>query len=861
MSTIVSFGGWVARRRKLLDLTQRELAAHANCAVATVKKIELGERHPSRELARALAEVLQVPPAEQLQFIECARGLRSVDRLSLGGRAVATQTTSSVLTASGNLPASLPSHGAPIIGRETELARVADLLSEPTCCFVSLVGVGGAGKTRLAVEIAYQQRGRFADGAVFVALASLADARLLPLAVARSLNLSLSGQLEAHLFAYVRDKCLLLVIDNCEQILEGIDWLSTLLANAPGVKVLATSRERLQLPEEWVYSVPMLESARAVDLFVQVAQRHSPQFQIDEHRVSASASASRICQLVENLPLAIELAASWTPVMSCTQIADHIQHDIDFLTTNARNIPERHRSIRAVFDHSWRLLSLVEQEALMRLSVFRGGWASEEATSVAGATLLTLRSLMEKSLVQLTRANRFDMHELVRQYAEDHLNAAGIADEVLVRHAEVYLDLAGQLDAQLFGPDAIVAFARFDQEHDNMRAGMQWTLHVQHLDIARRYADKLFFYWFRRGQWAEGERWSNAVLGTPDEPDSVLLCWTLLSVGIFMALQGRYIEADQFRTRAQAMTGRLQDPETTARTLLLEGQAIPESAEAAAAFEELFVIAGRLDAYSKPGMAKEAMLANAHLLYGDRLRLADQVDEAAHQYRQSLALFRTLHNVDMIAYPIGNLGRLALRDGRLEEACASFMEGVALSRAIGNRVGIADWLQQLGHAALAMGDLAQAESCYEEALALYQEMGNQRACPDVLAGLGATAYLGGDIGLAKRHLRESLAGFRDFIGPLLRQFQRWIFLLQPEFALCLQTCALVEVTGGEPGRAATLLGAAAALVRDHVDLGLQARVTDAMSTLRARLAPEAYAAAWITGQSMSFEQVMAFALE
>jgi predicted ATPase/transcriptional regulator with XRE-family HTH domain len=858
MNTIVSFGEWIARRRKLLDLTQREVAVHANCAVATVKKIELGERRPSRELAQALAEVLRVPQAERPQFVECARGLRSVDRLPPGGIGDLTQTTSSVQTAApklpANLPASLPPRGAPILGREAELAQVVDLLSQPACRFVSLVGVGGVGKTRLAVEVAYQQRERFADGAVFVPLASLTDARLMPLSVAQSLNLSLSGQLDAQLFAYLRDKSLLLVVDNCEQILEGIDWLSTLLANAPGIKVLATSRERLQLPEEWVYPVPMLESAHAVDLFVQVAQRHNPQVQIGKQR----AAALRVCHLVENLPLAIELAASWTPFMPCAQIADHIQRDINFLTNNARNIPERHRSIRAVFDHSWQLLSPVEQDAVMRLSIFRGGWAPEEARLIAGATLLTLRGLMEKSLVRPTREHRFDMHELVRQYAEEHLKATGLAEEVRARHAEVYVDLAGQLDAQLFGPDAIAAFARFDQEHDNMRAGMGWALHAQHLDLARRYVDKLFLYWLRRGKWAEGERWSKAVLGAPDEPDSVLLCWTVLSVGVFLALQGRYIEADPFRTRAQAMTDRLEDPETTARTLLILGQAAPDSAEAAAAFEDLFVIVSRVDAYSKPGMAKEALLANAHLLYGDRLQMAGQLEEAATQYRQSLDLFRKLRNVDMIAYPIGNLGRLALQDGHLQDAYASFMESLALSRAIGNRVGIADWLQQLGHAALAMGDLAQAESCYEEALALYQEMGNQRACPDVLAGLGAAAYLRGDIELAKQHLRECLVGFRSVVGPLLLQFHRWTTEFRAELFLCLQTCALVEVVEGELERAATLLGAADTLVPDHVDLGQQARVTAALSTVRSRLSRQAYTAAWTRGQSLSFEQVIAF---
>jgi transcriptional regulator with XRE-family HTH domain len=184
MSTIVSFGDWVARQRRLLDLTQRELAARANCAAATVKKIEMGERRPSRELAQALAEVLCVPREEHPQFIECARGLRSVARLPLDGVVVATQMTASMLTASAipatTPPTSLPFRGTPILGRESDLAQVADLLRQPSCRLVSLVGVGGVGKTRLAVEVAYHQCERFADGAVFVPLASLADTDCCP---------------------------------------------------------------------------------------------------------------------------------------------------------------------------------------------------------------------------------------------------------------------------------------------------------------------------------------------------------------------------------------------------------------------------------------------------------------------------------------------------------------------------------------------------------------------------------------------------------------------------------------------------------------------------------------------------------
>src|SRR5690606_33707631 len=201
-----------------------------------------------------------------------------------------------------------------------------------------------------------------------------------------------------------------------------------------------------------------------------------------------------ICRLVEYLPLAIELAASWTPFMSCKEIAGHIQRDIDFLSANVRNVPARHRNIRAVFDHSWRLLSPVGQDVWMRLSVFRGGWMLDEAESVAGATLQILRSLVEKSLVRVSGQGRFDMHELIRQYAADQLAASGSETETRQRHADVYLALAGALDAQRDTASGIEAFARLDQEQDNFRAGLAWSLQMDAIDKARQYVDKLSLY-------------------------------------------------------------------------------------------------------------------------------------------------------------------------------------------------------------------------------------------------------------------------------------------------------------------------------------------------------------------------------
>jgi predicted ATPase len=651
---------------------------------------------------------------------------------------------------------------------------------------------------------------------------------------------------------------MLLVLDNCEQLIDGIGWLSELLANAPGIKLLVTSRERLQLAEEWIYDVPTLEDTQAIDLFEQAGQRLNPRFE-------RSAAVLTVCRLVENLPLALELAASWTPFLSCEQIAENIQHDIDFLSANVRNVPERHRSIRAVFDYSWRMLSPLEQTVMMRLSVFRGGLTVEEAEPIAGATLFILRSLVEKSLVRATGQGRYDVHELIRQYAADQLRASGQEFATRRRHSEIYLALAGKLDSRLYMPDGIAAFARLDQEGDNLRAGMTWALETGELDIARRYVDKLFLYWQRRGYWLEGERWAKATLGQPDEADSLLLCWVLLHAAVFMALQGRFAEAFAYKPRAEAMARRLEDPETMLRFFFIEGQATLDISQAEAVWQEFFSIGTQIEGLSKGAgrEAKQGLLAGGHFLYGDRLRDAGHAEEAAAHYRQSLELYRQLGNVDLIAYPIGNLGRLALQEGQISEAYARFSESVALSRAIGNRVGIADWMQQLGNAALRMGDTAQAQSCYEEALALYEEMGNQTARADVLADLGYTALVNGDMAQSRQILRASLNAFHQFWETQHFVGIGWSDLLPPEFRLCLQSIALLEVVENRFEQALALLGAATGLrskFGSGADLGIQARVDAALSVIQSQLSGETFSRAWEAGRSMSIGEIFTLAL-
>ena len=326
----------------------------------------------------------------------------------------------------------IPTQLTPFIGREAELAQLEDYLDDSTCRLVTLIGPGGVGKTRLAYQVAACKAEDFVWGVCSVPLTGVASSSSVLSTLARSLAFDFYGSTDqkTQLLDYLREKHLLLVVDNCEHILDGMALLDEILTTAPSVKILATSRERLNVQGEWLFPVHGLqypqhehdaetESYSAIQLFVQSALRGGPDFTLDD-----VAAVVRICQLVEGLPLAIELAASWVHQMPVARIASHIERDLDFLSTNLRDVPERHRNIRALFEHSWRLLSAEEQAVLRKLSVFRGSFDAQATEHIVGATLQILSALAEKSLVRASPSGRYDLHELLRQFAEEKLREA-----------------------------------------------------------------------------------------------------------------------------------------------------------------------------------------------------------------------------------------------------------------------------------------------------------------------------------------------------------------------------------------------------------------------------------------------------
>jgi predicted ATPase/class 3 adenylate cyclase len=403
----------------------------------------------------------------------------------------------------------LPAPRTSFVGRTRELAEIDGLLEDPACRLLTLVGPGGAGKTRLALEAAARRVDRYPHGVHFVSLAPVASPELLAPAVADSLQFSVDAAhsgtpAREQLLDFLAERSTLLVLDNFEHLVEGAELLSQVVERSPKVEILTTSRERLNVQSEWVLDVAGLgeEDEGALRLFVERARQLDTDFALDgdEHE-----QAVRICRLVDGMPLGIELAASWTAMLSCAEIADEIERGIDLLETSARDVPERHRSLRAAFDQSWRLLTDAERETFARISVFRGGFTREAAAGVADAGLPLLTSLTSKSLVRRQGLGRFDQHELVRQYGAGRLaELPGELAPTGERHARYYLGRLADRAEQLLGTDMAVARDELRVDVDNMITAADWALREWDVEEARAALRDLRLFYFNHGEFKGG---------------------------------------------------------------------------------------------------------------------------------------------------------------------------------------------------------------------------------------------------------------------------------------------------------------------------------------------------------------------
>lgn len=483
------FGSLLRRYRVAAGLSQEELAERAGLSRRGVSDLERGlRRRPYAWTAERLAQAL---------------GLGTAERVALSA-ARRTPLPAALSASDPPLQSRLPTQLAPFFGRDAELAEIRRLLAATR--LVTLYGVGGVGKTRLAIE-AVSNLARPEFGIHFVALAGVGSSDLLPLAIATTLEVPIggSGAVLEHVVRYLEHRSALLLLDNFEHVLDATGVLSEILARAAGVKLLVTSRERLNLRDEWAVRVEGLpfpdERVRAptqeypaVELFVERARHIEPNFALAD----CAAHVASICRRVEGMPLALELVATWLRVLSCEQIAQDVARDLALFSTPHRDVPERHRTLCRVFDWSWSLLSETEKATLAALAVFRGGFDREGADSVADASLLVLGTLADKSFIKPTGRDRYDLHKLVQQYLLEKLDELERTSIVRRAHVDYFVKLVTYAETQLHGPDQQLWFDRMELEADNINAALAWTVEHKESDVGLRLAGAMEFFWEQR---------------------------------------------------------------------------------------------------------------------------------------------------------------------------------------------------------------------------------------------------------------------------------------------------------------------------------------------------------------------------
>lgn len=757
----VTFGEWLKRRRLELDLTQAELAERAGCSVAGLRKIETGERRPSKQLAALLAEALEIAPDEQNTFVRVARGELRLERLSAAQPALVAPTAANAL----------PIWPTPFIGRAGELAALSELLLDPGCRLLTLAGPGGIGKTRLAVEVAGRMAGRFADGAVFVSLAQQSSPHFLVPAIGDALGITFQGQIEARaqLLNYLRDRRLLLVLDNMEHLLAGVDLPAEIIGRAPGVKLLVTSRERLNLQGEWVYELaglpvpagplaadcPALGTYTAVDLFVQHARRARAGFAVDDDDWPAIA---RICRLLEGTPLGIELAATWVAALSPGDIADEIERSLDFLATTRRDAPERQRSLRSAFEHSWRLLPEAERHALCRLAVFQGGFDRRAAARVAGASPAALLSLVSKSLVRRRETGRFDLHEVVRQYSLGYLADDPDADTTRDRHSDYYLSLLRSRERDLKGPAQRTALLQLTEEIGNIRAGWAWAVARENFQLIgsalRSYgwmcevggrlqegvAELELVVWALRGRALSAE-------------EGAALAQALAQQGLLNFRLGRFEQALALFEESLELARPYGDPALLVDSLVLSGIMLHLGGDYPRSVARL-----REGAACARAAGDDWFAIYAHYNLGYVASLAGRDEEGYHLMRRSLAAWRAGADPRSISLGLNFLAPTALRLGRHEEAIAWLQESIALAEEIGDRWGLGTAHRQLGQVYLALGRVAEARAHLNRSLDIYRGYVTGYDLVHTNIHLGECALAEGNDDEAEALLSEAVGG-------------------------------------------------------------------------------------------------------
>jgi len=784
---------------------------------------------------REIAEALTLSPNSVKWYVHQIFAKLDVDsrpaaiqrarELGLLAAATAARTVAPAVAPTHNLPAPL----TPFVGRQADLHRVCEFLADPAYRLLTLIGAGGIGKTRLALQAAGQLRASYPQGAWLVELASLADPGLVEQTVAAALAVPHDRERPARvaLQDYLREKQLLLVLDNCEHLVEACARLATALLHAcPRLRILATSREALGTEAERTYLVPSLSfppagqkvpaedlpQFEAVDLFTRRARLAQPDFELS---VENGAAVAQICRQLDGIPLALELAAARLKVMDLEAVAAQLEDRFRLLPGGDRAAPPRLQTMRASIDWSYQLLPALEKSLLRRLSAFAGGCDLEAACVVCADAALPeagivdlLEGLVNKSLVELVRrkgqAIRYRVLETIRQYAFGKLSDLGEATTVRTRHLAYFASLSGRAEQALMGPDQVAWFERLEAELDNVRGALEWSLQSGGDGAAAglSLASNLWRFWFSRARSAEGAQWLKRTLKSSEA---------------------------------------FADPAVRALALARGAWLVFEDSAWA---EEALTIGRSLGASGRESMAVARLTQGAVAYY------AADFDRSRALHGESLKLYREIGHRWGTCETLTWLGMALHQQAKYEEATPPLEESLELARRAGdtNEIAFAVWWR--ANVAMASKEYDRARNCFGEALTLFRSIKDDQAVAWVLEDNGALALLTRDTDEAASCCRQVL-------------MRSWDLGNQRLITEGLEAFADVAVAQGQPEQAARLMGAAEALreaSQSPIHNYQRSRYAASLALLRAQLEPDVLATRWSEGRAMSARQAVDCAL-
>ncbi|WP_370949886.1 BTAD domain-containing putative transcriptional regulator [Amycolatopsis sp. cg5] len=809
-------------------LEEERLAALEDLAEA---KLELGEpvggelgdlvrRHPLRERLRALHVRALYRAGRQSEALESLGELKHQLAEELGldpgpeivtlHQAILEQDPALTPSPRSSLPAPLTE----LVGRATAVEELRELLAAGR--LVTLTGPGGVGKTRLALELARAVEARHADGARLIELAGL-DHHVTN-AVADALGIReapTSGSLRDQLTDAVRDKEILLVFDNCEQVIEEVAELADhLLAAAPRLRILATSQEPIRLAGETVWPVPPLDESSAVRLFV---ARAGPGFATGDAETVAA-----ICRRLDGLPLALELAATRVRALGAAELLTRLDDRFRLLAAGNRGTPPRHQTLRAMIDWSWELLGESERALLRRLAVHPESAGLEAIETVCGGEIDVLARLVDRSLVVVTEGPRYRLLESVAAYSIERLHESGEFDEVLSGHRHFYTELAGR--ARLRGHEQRQWLARLDVESANLRTALENAGAAE----ALRLADALAWYWYLRGKLSEGHRSLTAALAAPGEAPAALRARVSAWQAGFAVLLGDGGDLNAQARRALALFDEADDPAGLARAEWFLSAGLLGSGDLTANEELLDQALSRFRALGDEWGVAAALSTRAALA-----RPRGDLAAAERDGEQSLAAFRRLGDRWGQLKAADVLSSLAEIEGDYERAARLHREGLRSAEELGLRIEMSYELSGLGRIALLAGDYDRAETLHRRAMHIATEHSHKRGIQFAEVGLGLTARRQGELDRAEAHLRAWLDWCREIDGDL-------------GVALIMAELGFIEELRGVPGAALSLQLEGFAAARATGDLRAQALALEGLAGAQA-IAGEHIGAARLLG--------------